>query len=66
MRTLLRDRNMTQECSWNPASDGVGVATGRIDVGLCLEGRKSSMFELVAEIVRAILVALAILVPLLI
>src|ERR1700733_4421196 len=27
MRTLLCDRNMTDECSWNPASDGDGVVT---------------------------------------
>jgi hypothetical protein len=66
MRTRLHDRSVTEGCSWNTASDGGRRGAGRIDVGLCLEGRKSSMFELVTEIVRAILVALAILVPLLI
>jgi hypothetical protein len=63
MRTLLRDRNMTDECSRNTVSDGGGVATGRIDVGHFLEERKNSMFELLMQIVRAIVIALTISIP---
>jgi hypothetical protein len=49
---------------WLMASGETGSLPA--DVGLFLEERKKSMFELVMEIVRAILVALTILVPLLI
>jgi hypothetical protein len=63
MRTLLRDRNMTDECSRNTVSDGGGVVTGRIDVGHFLEERKNSMFELLMQIVRAIVIALTISIP---